>query len=916
MKSIFLLACISICSLLSVAQDPCASVTVTGGNGQISISGLSGTPIAGVQVFNTSWASVFNQTYTNPSGSVTVSPLPAGQYFVNVRFYNSNWAPTCEKGTYATVSNTPAPPADTCGATFQKTFGGAAGNEEAYNIAKSSDGGFIAVGHTAASGTTNHDGLVMKFNSSGNLLWSKTIGSAQEDYLSQIAITPDGGCLATGATNSNGVGTYTGDAWLVRIDGSGNVLWQKRYYVSGNAGNIYAVIPTSDGGFAFTGTFPFTPGAADWMVVKIDASGNVQWQRRMGANSSDNGLGLVEVDQGGAGLIVTGNIYTTGTTLYDAVTTKLDLSGNVVWTKRYDFDARANWTGTLFKVADGIIYNVKNADGFTEENAKPVILKTDFNGNVMWIKEYAIPNCREGRSIPLPDGGFMMAQSELPHDAASDLYLMRIDASGNITWTKRYPRAGAQWLWGMVSDGNYVVGAGLATNGSYNDVLLAKSDLNGKMGSCQATAVTGTMRDVVHTTANYTWVTNAALNLVTANTTYAAANFNYVENVLCADSCPTVTIGNVTVSENAGNAVLQVCVASPAASTLVYAYTTANGTATAGSDYTGGSGTVTIAAGQTCGTITIPILNDATVESAETFTVSVGGVTATITINDDDQAQGNCNAVTMTPGNNLITITGVTAPIATVQVFNSSWATVFNQTYTNSPGTVNVSIGAGTYLVKVSFYNSNWTYICDKSANVTVENQCPAGTICVVNTCPSATVNLNAAYSIPNLPAGTTVTWHTGTPATDANKMTDAQAQNVSVSGTYYAAINIAGANCYSATIPVNVTIVACSSAPVSRTNNIVQLKSEELPATRNIMVFPNPFISTLRVIIDAEKQEQAELTLMDVQGRRVRQVPVQLTPGSNAILLEGLDKLPSGNYFLKINSANGTKTLKVMRQE
>ncbi|MGB8193225.1 MAG: T9SS type A sorting domain-containing protein, partial [Chitinophagaceae bacterium] len=182
------------------------------------------------------------------------------------------------------------------------------------------------------------------------------------------------------------------------------------------------------------------------------------------------------------------------------------------------------------------------------------------------------------------------------------------------------------------------------------------------------------------------------------------------------------------------------------------------------------------------------------------------------------------------------------------------------------------------------------------------------------NTCPSQTVNLNTAYSIPNLPAGTVVSWHTGTPATDANKMTDAEAQNVSVSGTYYAAIHISG-GCYSATIPVNVTIVQCSSAEIGRTVQVKGAGADEA-ATRSIMVFPNPFTRSLRVIIDSDKKEKAMLDLMDLQGRQLKQQSVQLSPGSNTVLLEGLDQFPSGNYFLRINSASGMKTLKLMRQQ
>src|SRR5688572_14320555 len=247
MKSLLLFLTITFYSAFAIAQD-CASVSITGGNGQINISGLTGAPIIGVQVFNSSWASVFNQTYTNQPGNVTVSPLGAGQYHVNVRFYTANWATICEKTADATVTSGTPPQIDSCSSTFQKTYGTLAGNDETFNIIKSSDGGFFIAGHSAASGTTNHDGLLMKFSSTGTLLWSKTIGGAPGDLLSNIVATPDGGCVASGSTNFDGITTYTGDCWLARLDGSGNVLWQKRYFVSGSPSNISSLTATSDGG--------------------------------------------------------------------------------------------------------------------------------------------------------------------------------------------------------------------------------------------------------------------------------------------------------------------------------------------------------------------------------------------------------------------------------------------------------------------------------------------------------------------------------------------------------------------------------------------------------------------------------------------------------------------------------------------
>ena len=910
MKSLILLLSLNFFSSFIFGQVNCTSVSATGGNGQITVSGLNGAPIAGIQVFNSSWASVFNQTYTSPANSITVSPIAAGQYFVNVRLYNSNWTTICEKGINVTV-NENAPPVDTCGPTFQRTYGTLPGEEYAVDLAKSSDGGYIAAGKAAVNGTTNFDGLLMKFNSNGSLLWSKTYGGSQYDELFVLTTTTDGGIVAGGMTKS--AGNSQGDAWVVKTDASGNLVWQKRYTDNTSPGFIYSLVQTSDGGYGIAGTFPNSPGVAEWMVLKTDATGNIQWQKTLGSSSSDDAWGVVEDNHGGAGLVVSGYNYQ-GT--FNANLAKFDIAtGNLLWSKNWDFDGRMNRLGRILKVSDGFVVTGATHDGFASDNSTQVILKTDFNGNIVSIKEFDIPGCQDGHTTILPDGGYMITQSEISNDPSSDIHLMRIDANNNIMWTKKYPRADLQWLNKLVTDGNYVVGVGFLRSSAFNDVMLVKSDFSGKMGTCSSVPENGTSRTPAVTNLGSPWVTNTNLNLSVNNTAASVLSSNYSSTILCIDACatPVPTISNVTVSENAGNAVLQVCVSSPATDTLRYVYSTANGTATSGTDFTGGSGMVQINPGETCGVISIPITNDGMAEATENFTVSIGSVSGTVTINDDDQPQINCNNVTITPGNNSIVVGGVSAPVATIQVFNSSWATVFNQTYTNSPGTVNVPIGPGTYLVKVTFYTSNWTYVCDKSENATVINQCPAGTICISNFCPAQTVNLNDAYSIPNLPAGTVVSWHTGTPATDANKMTAAQAQNVSVSGTYYAAINISGANCYSATIPVNVTIVACTSSAVT---NAVQLKNESSPSTRNIMVFPNPFTRSVRVVIDSEKKERGSLILTDVLGRQLKSLPVQLVPGSNTFLMEGLDQFPSGNYFLTIRSANEMKTIKLMRQQ
>jgi hypothetical protein len=810
--------------------------------------------------------------------------------------------------------------------TFQKSYGNNSANEAAIEMAGSQDGGYVLAGMAAASGTANHDAMLMKLDKNGVLQWTKTYGGPLEDYFTAVIATSDGGYILGGSLNSNGYNTFTGDAWLVKTDGSGTILWQKKYTDNSNPGHIFGLTQTSDGGYAFVGDFPFEPGSGQWIIMKTDPSGNVQWQKTLGSPSSDDGVGIIEDNHGGStGLVVTG--YNYSTTGFDGDIVKFDLStGNVLWTKTYDFDNRTNRLGHIDKLSDGFLIRAVNHDGFENANAVSQLLKTDFNGNIVLVREIRVPfsGIQDGRMVAVSDG-YIEAISEFPESATSDIHFVKIDLAGNIVWSKKYPRADGQIISTLLVDGDYLVASGTTKSGSYEDVFVIKTDLSGNPGACTSINETSTSRTPSVNVLTSPFTVNSFSNLFTINTTVGTSNTTLPTNVFCIDTCspppPSISINSVTVNESVGATVLQVCLSATSSQATTVQYTTANGSALAGSDYTASNGMVTIPAGQTCANVSIPIINDAASESTETFTVNlsspvnatIGMGTGTVTINDDDQAQYNCNAITFTPGNQSIVINGITAPVATVQVFNSSWATVFTQTYTNSPGTVTVPIAPGTYNVKVTFYTSSWSYICDNSQNVTVANQCPSGMICVFNICPSQSVNLNNAYSIANLPPGTVVSWHTGTPATDANRMTDAQAQNVTTSGTYYAAINISGNNCYSNTIPVNVTITSCNNSVI---NNSLQVKGEGGMPSGKIAVYPNPFTNSVRVIIQSEKNERGTMVLTNMIGQQLQSKPIQLIRGGNQFVLEGLDKFPSGTYFIKVNSSDGIQTLKLLRQQ
>ena len=153
---------------------------------------------------------------------------------------------------------------------WNQTYGGAS-FDGAYALVETSDGGFALTGSTDSFGAGNADFWLVKTDASGNMEWNQTYGGAENDGAYALVETSDGGFALTGFTDSFGAGDV--DFWLVKTDGSGNVEWNQTYGGASFDG-AYALVETSDGGFALTGeTDSFGAGDTDFWLVKTDENG-------------------------------------------------------------------------------------------------------------------------------------------------------------------------------------------------------------------------------------------------------------------------------------------------------------------------------------------------------------------------------------------------------------------------------------------------------------------------------------------------------------------------------------------------------------------------------------------------------------------------------------------------------------------
>ena len=167
------------------------------------------------------------------------------------------------------------------------TLGGAEG-DRASCIEQTSEGGYIATGSTASFGSGKLDIWVLRLDVSGNVEWQKTYGGTEDDVASSIQQTGEGGYIVAGYTSSFGAGKK--DVWVLKLDKDGNVEWQKTY--GGTEDDVASSIQqTGEGGYIVAGyTSSFGAGKKDVWVLKLDKDGNVEWQKTYGGTGDDCGL--------------------------------------------------------------------------------------------------------------------------------------------------------------------------------------------------------------------------------------------------------------------------------------------------------------------------------------------------------------------------------------------------------------------------------------------------------------------------------------------------------------------------------------------------------------------------------------------------------------------------------------------------
>jgi hypothetical protein len=346
------------------------------------------------------------------------------------------------------VGRLPACTAEVC--TWERTLGGRE-EDKAYAVIAMPDDGLIVAGNTMSFGTPRYDAWIARLDRSGETIWTRRMGGPEADHVYALAAAADGGVLTVGDTRSAGAGES--DVWLARLDEAGEVLWQR---LMGDIHNDRArtALALADGGFVIGGFAGMGGSNRDAWITRLDAEGRPIWQRRFGGPGNDGVFHLALADDGD--ILVTGHWQTgagetdgddageTGDRGFDLWAARLSPDGGQEWLRRFHHGRFDAGTGVVAQDGGGLVVTGMTQTGGPGE-IDMWVLGLEADGTLAWERRYGGARIDGAwAAIPRAGGGLVVSAATASQGAGStDAWMMALDADGEIAWERTI--GGALW---------------------------------------------------------------------------------------------------------------------------------------------------------------------------------------------------------------------------------------------------------------------------------------------------------------------------------------------------------------------------------------------------------------------------------------------------------------------------------------
>lgn len=325
------------------------------------------------------------------------------------------------------------------------------------------------------------DAYLVQYAADGTVLWQWFSGYPYQDGFIDVVQTSDGGYTAIGyydvAYTVNSIIKYQKEAWLVRFNAQGAVIWEKLYDNPVLLDLGIGLDQTDDGGYILA------IYNDDFTVIKTDALGNLQWQQTYGGTAIDNAACIKQIPSGG--YLIAGSTNSIDGDVpqnhggIDGWVIKIDDSGNLVWSKVFGGN-EAEYLNEIALAPDGNFLiggesSSTNGPFSSAHGASEAwLLKLNANGDLVWQRIYGGSSYEGFTGIALtPEGNCIAAGFATSNDGdvslnhspgpssgqTDDFWIMETDESGNLLWEKTFGGSGRDYgsTMALAADGGYLM---------------------------------------------------------------------------------------------------------------------------------------------------------------------------------------------------------------------------------------------------------------------------------------------------------------------------------------------------------------------------------------------------------------------------------------------------------------------------
>jgi hypothetical protein len=275
---------------------------------------------------------------------------------------------------------------------WRNDFG--AGNSSSASGVTELSGDIFICGRTSRNySTSKMDVLLVKSNSLGDTLWTKTYGGVETDYGTNIIATSDGNILIAGKTESFGAGSH-GDFYLVKVNTSGDTLWTASYPDQDQEVPFH-LMETKNGEYLITGTNEDNNQYRELYLLKVSATGQLVWNKKIGPPTWKWGYSTIELTNGD--LLTCGRHTASGYS--QVLLVKTDNTGNVIWEKEFGANNLSEEGNSVKQNNDGSFTITGTCIDITKGLIHVILLKVDQNGNQLWLKKFGNSSIDKGANL-------------------------------------------------------------------------------------------------------------------------------------------------------------------------------------------------------------------------------------------------------------------------------------------------------------------------------------------------------------------------------------------------------------------------------------------------------------------------------------------------------------------------------------